>query len=332
MGAGSVGCYLGGLLSHRGHEVVLIGRERLQQEVTTHGLTLTDLDGRRLQVAPQRVSFDTDAQALKDVPLIFVATKSGQTAEVGRRLASVISPTAVVISMQNGLRNAQVLREQLRPSVLTAIVEFNVRTLGNGHFHQASTGQLVIESSTDDRVAEVAEDFRRCGLPVRRSAEMAALQWSKLILNLNNAISALAGVPTPTLLFDKEYRYVVRAVVREALTVMHAAKVRTSALGPVPVQWFPSILSLPTGVLRLILRAQLRVDPQARSSMWEDLSRNRLTEVDELNGEIVKLAERIGLDAPLNRRIVEVIHGIEKNRSGSPGYSASQLRTALGMP
>jgi 2-dehydropantoate 2-reductase len=134
-----------------------------------------------------------------------------------------------------------------------------------------------------------------------------------------------AVVPTTTLVFDAGYRAIVRAVVVEALGVLDAAGVRTARLGPLPVGWFPFVLALPTALLRLALRAQLEIDPDARSSMWEDLVRGRLTEVDYLNGEIVRLAASCGASAPLNERIVTIMHDVERQAKGSPKLSAEEL-------
>ena len=91
----------------------------------------------------------------------------------------------------------------------------------------------------------------------------------------------------------------------------------------------PRILGLPTPLVKLITRRQLKVDPAARSSMWQDLAADRTTEVEYLNGEIVRLADKTGGDAPLNRRIVELIHAAEAAHAGSPKLSAAELWSRL---
>jgi 2-dehydropantoate 2-reductase len=123
----------------------------------------------------------------------------------------------------------------------------------------------------------------------------------------------------------------LRMVIDEALRVMRKANVHPARLGALPVTVFPFVLGLPTVLLRVVLRAQLKVDPDARSSMWDDLTRGRTTEVDELNGAIVQLAAAHGCDAPLNRRIVEVVHEYEERRAGSPTLSPQRLEEVLGL-
>jgi 2-dehydropantoate 2-reductase len=307
MGAGSIGCWLGGSLAAAGAEVVLVGRHPVTE------LTLEDLTGATKRAA---VRYETKPDALAGCDVILCCVKSAQTAEV----AEVMPRDAVVVSMQNGLRNAEILKAKL-PNALGGIVGFNVVSKGNGVFRRATTGPLVIEDHPLVR-----------GLPLddlELAKDIRAKQWSKLIMNLNNAVSALTDRPTPDLLFKPEYRRILRAIMAEAIDVLQRTKTKMARVGPLPARLFPRILALPTPVLRVVAAAQLKVDPEARSSMWEDLSRGRLTEVDDLNGEIVRLAEAHQLEAPLNRRVCEIVHEVESARSGSPKLSADALWARL---
>jgi 2-dehydropantoate 2-reductase len=110
---------------------------------------------------------------------------------------------------------------------------------------------------------------------------------------------------------------------------MRAAGIEPARLGPIPVRFFPLILSLPTPILRVIARAQLKIDPEARSSMWEDLEKRRATEVDYLNGEVVRLAAKHGAKAPLNERIVALVHEVEAAKNGSPQLGPDELWAKL---
>jgi 2-dehydropantoate 2-reductase len=190
-------------------------------------------------------------------------------------------------------------------------------------------GPIALEASSDPRGGELAAALRRAGLPVETPRDIAPDQWTKLLVNLNNAVSALSGAPTQRLLRDPGYRRLVAAVIDEGLGVLRAAGIRPAKLRGVPVEWMPRILRMPTPIVRLVTRAQARVDPEARSSMWEDLEKRRPTEVDYLNGEIVALADRAGIDAPLNRRIVDLVRDAERAGAGSPQLLAEQLWSAL---
>jgi len=333
MGAGAIGCFVGGkLLAHaEGVHVAFVGRDRLKAELEQDGLKLQELDGRSVRVRADRITFHTDPDALADRDVVLVCVKSGQTAEAAVMLAGVLAPGTLVVSLQNGLRNADLLRSGMPAEVVLAgIVGFNVVHRDDGTFRQATSGPLVIENHADPRLHTLARGLTAAHFDLELPDEIEPLQWTKLILNLNNAVSALTGAPTRELVFDKGYRRILAAVMEEAIGVLHHAGIRPGRLGtPVAVDMFPRVLRLPTPVLRVVARRLIKIDPEARSSMWEDLSRGRATEVEELNGEIVRLAEACGTDAPLNRRMVELVHEAEEQGPGSPRLSADALWTGL---
>lgn len=334
-GAGSIGCYVGGRLAAKGADVVLVARQRVKDEIDRFGLTAVDgaaRDVAPLSIGPGAVRCAVDADVLADRDVVLVCVKSGQTADAGDTLARVLprDRRVVVVSMQNGVRNADVLRERLAPhEVLSGIVGFNVVSKGEGVFRRATTGPLAIEASSDARVADIARDLEAAGFEVELATNIRAKQWSKLIMNLNNAVSALTDAPTQQLLFEPGYRRILAALMDEALSVLKTAGIRPARLGPLPARLFPIILRLPGPLLRIVARMQIAIDPEARSSMWEDLTRGRATEVDQLNGEIVRLARTSGTRAPLNERIVELVRDAERAKAGSPRIAASDLWAAL---
>ncbi|MBL8605812.1 MAG: 2-dehydropantoate 2-reductase [Myxococcales bacterium] len=330
IGAGSIGTWLGGRLTASGHDVVMVGRERLAREIATAGLTIADMDGSRHAVAPEAVRYGVEPEALADRDVVLCCVKSAQTREVAETLAKTLATPRVVVSLQNGVGNADVLRAGL-PShvVLGGIVGFNVISQGGGRFRRATTGHLVIEASADSRARALVRALIDAGTTVETPADVRPLQWSKLVMNVANCVSALSGAPTRDILYLTGYRRVVRALMKEAIGVIRAAGMPMARLGPLPPRVFPWVLALPSPLFRVAARAQLAVDPEARSSMWEDLDKRRLTEVDYLNGEIVALAQRHGLAAPVNARVVELVHRVEAERAGSPKMSAEALWRAL---
>lgn len=342
MGAGAIGCYVGGCLAAGGADVVFVGRERARKELLTSGLVLVDLDGGSGRVVTKdRIAFATEASALADCDVVLCCVKSAQTAETAAALASVLKKDTLVVSLQNGVRNAEILRAGLpNQIVLGGIVGFNVVSKGDGTFRRATSGPLVIEKPEgkrrggsdahhDDRLDLLAAALSAAAFEPELVADIRPLQWSKLVMNLNNAVGALSDRPTPDLLFIEGYRRILRALMTEAIAVLRAAKEPTARLGPLPIGLFPLILRLPTPVLRFVASAQVKIDPEARSSMWEDLTRGRPTEVDYLNGEIVRLAGSCGAKAPLNARMVDIIHDAEKRAAGSPKLEADALWSAL---
>lgn len=323
-GAGSIGCWVGGRLAAGGAAVRLIGRPRIMEELTG-GLRVTDLDGFDATV---QVETATEPEAAAGAEIVVVTVKSAATEEVGATLATVLPEGAVVLSLQNGVRNASALRELLPGRhVLAGMVPFNVIRRDRGAYHRGSAGVVMIERAPE--AAPFVEAARRADLPLAQRDDMAAVQWAKLVLNLNNAVNALSGQPLAAELAQRDYRRCLAAAQREALAVLAAASAPIAKLTSVPPRWMPALLSLPDGMFRRLARRVVAIDPHARSSMWDDLEAKRLTEVDYIQGEVVALAERHGRDAPINRALRDLIRKAEQG--GRRSYTGVELRAALGV-
>ena len=154
---------------------------------------------------------------------------------------------------------------------------------------------------------------------------MTSVQYGKLIINLNNAVNALSGIPLQQQLGNRDYRKVVAEVQKEALAVLKAKGITPARLGKVIPSLMPYILLLPNGLFKLVAASTLKIDPQARSSMYEDLELNRPTEIDFLNGEVVRKGAILNIHTPVNSHIVSLVKRAEKNGAGSPHLSASEL-------
>ena len=309
-GAGSVGGYLGARL-HEHARITCIGRRRVIDAWRLHGLDWSDLQGGHEHVAARALELQADPFAAAKAHLVLVTVKSSATETVARELATVIAPGIPVISFQNGLHNAEILRAALPGHpVLAGMVPFNVLQHEPGAFHQGSSGELMVESHAS--LAAYLPIFQAAGLPLTPRNDMPAVLAAKLLLNLNNALNALAGLPLKEELSQRTWRRCLALAQREALAVFAAAKIRPARLTPLPPHWLPRVLELPDALFRRVAARLLAIDPVARSSMWEDLQRGRSTEVDAINGEVVALAARHGLDARVNARLVALIHEAER--------------------
>jgi 2-dehydropantoate 2-reductase len=234
----------------------------------------------------------------------------------------------VVISLQNGVRNPAVLRAALPAHrVLAGMVPFNVIRRGPGALHRASDG--VVRIDADPAAAPLVRACRRSGVACEARADMVAVHWGKLVLNLNNAINALSGLPLADQLGRRPYRRCLAAAQREALAVLARARVPVARVTALPPGWIPPLLGTPDRVFRVLGRRVVAIDPAARSSMWDDLEARRPTEIDYLQGEIIELAARCGMRAPVNSALAALVRAAEAG--GRRDLSGPELLAALAL-
>lgn len=309
-GAGAVGCYIGGRWCQAGLDVLLIGREHVAAEIAAHGLRLTDHEGRENRLPPESVRFAPAAAALQAAAIVLVTVKSTATHEAAVAIARSAPEDAIVVSLQNGISNVDLLRQALPGrTVLRGIVGFNVARLGEGHWHRGTSG--VIEVERHPRVFELVERLKGDPAAPVPVDDIPRRAWGKLLLNLNNAVNALSGKTLLAELSERPYRRVLAASMREALRVLEAAGIRPAKVGPLPPRLLPVFVAAPDPVFNTIgLRLQ-KIDAAARSSMADDFAAGRASEIDFLNGEIVALAERNGMSAPVNAAIVQLVKKAE---------------------
>lgn len=321
-GAGSIGCFVGGLLVAGRRQVSLLLRERIAAELRTNGLKLTDLAGLHENVPAEQLRLSADPGVLASADIILVTVKSGATQDMAGLILQHAPAAAVIVSLQNGIGNAALLRGALPGrTVLTGMVPFNFVASGCGRFHRGTSGALAIEAGHPT----IAATLRVPHLPVDEQPDMQAVQWGKLLLNLNNALNALSGLTLHQQLEDRGWRRVLAAQQEEALALLRTAGIKPWSMGPLPARWLPSVLRLPTPLFRLLARSAVRIDKAARSSMSDDLERGRLTEIEELQGAVVRLAGQLGGKAPVNARVRDLVHEAERASTGSPRLSAFEV-------
>ena len=307
MGAGLVGCYLGGRLQAAGVPVDFVGRPAVLAELATHGLRLTDLAGGEWRVPVSELRLHEHIPDGCRPALVLLCVKRPALTSALRRRAQALPSETPVLCWQNGLfpiADATLASPQLR--LLPAMVPFNVMRRGPGHFHQGTAGQLAAQSAAC--LAPWQAVFQRAGLSLALHADMRPVQWGKLLLNLNNPVNALSGLPLKAQLLDATHRRRYADLVDEALRLLRQAHIEPHRVTPLPWDRFMRVLRLPTPLFRLIAFRMLRMDAHARSSMAEDLAAGRQTEIDDLCGEVVRLAQTLGTRAPLNAQMVEAIH------------------------
>lgn len=324
-GAGSVGCYLGGCLLAAGAEVVLVGRASRRNELREHGLRISDYLGREHQLTG--VTVVTDAAALSHLDVVLVTVKSADSAQAAVDLAPHLREGTWVVSMQNGIDNAATLSRGLpRCRVVAGMVPFNIAHRAPGVFHQGTEGSLAMGREVGLQ-ALIDKSFVKAKLAVQWHDDMPAVLWAKLLLNLNNPINALSGRPLKEELSLWAYRRCLAMAQREALALLNKAGIKPARLTPLAPQWIPRLMSLPDFLFSRLAHTLLQIDPLARSSMWEDFEAGRRSEVDWINGEVVRLAERLGESAPVNKQLVRLVRDAEQG--GLRQWDGSALLLSL---
>ena len=317
-GAGSIGCFVGGVLAKAGHDVCFLARPRIVKAVASEGLTLTDYEG--LQAHLTGLEMTEDPSVLAQADIVLVCVKSAATAEIATEVAAHAPDHAIVVSLQNGVRNADILRAALpNHDVRAGMVPFNVVPKGPTAFHRGTSGNILVEAGPLPDLSTKAVGWEQV-------SDIKGIQWGKLLINLGNAINALSDLPLLQTLQDRAWRRLMADQMSEALGIMKANGITPAKTTAAPPKLVPFILRLPTPLFKRVAAQMLTIDAEARSSMWDDLTQRRPTEVDALQGEIIRLAEQQNLQAPLNTRLRQLIKSAEAKGDGPPGLSVKDIR------
>jgi 2-dehydropantoate 2-reductase len=285
MGAGAVGCYYGGMLARAGHSVVLIGRPQHVEAVQREGLLLDTLSFR--EHVPMEAS--TEVDAVKDAKLILFCVKSTDTESAGAAMRRHLAPDAFVLSLQNGVDNAARLQATLGHAVAPAVVYVATEMAGPGHVKHHGRGELVI--ATADRSQEIADMLAAAGIPTQISDNVIGALWAKLILNCAyNALSAISQLPYGRVVQGEGVEAVMRDTVNECLAVAEASGV-----------------TVPGDMWEVVRRLAPSM-PTQFSSTAQDLARGKRSEIDHLNGYVLRRGESLGVATPVNR----VLHALVK--------------------
>ncbi len=308
LGAGAIGCYVGGRLAAGRRSVTLVGRPRTIEAISSSGLTVTDLEGFKAQVPAHQLTLATSlASVSMTAPcVVLLCVKGGATESAALEIGACCPAGTSVVSLQNGVDNvARIAAIAPRMRALAGMVAYNVVMPWAGHVHRASAGALHMASTHITH--EMALLLNACGLETQLAADMRPWQWGKLLLNLNNPVNALSDLPLRAQLMDRDYRLVLAALQHEALAAMKRAGIEPAKVTAAPPRLLPYILQLPNWVFKLVAARMLRIDDTARSSMWDDVQHGRATEIDDLCGAVVRLAAQHGTAAPRNAAMCELV-------------------------
>jgi 2-dehydropantoate 2-reductase len=288
MGAGAVGCFYGAMLARGGHRVTLIGRQQHVAAVRERGLIL-EMGGATHTVTAIAT---TDPSGIVGADLVLFCVKSDDTAAAGRDMLPYLRQDTVILGLQNGVDNAPRLQAVLHRPVIAAAVYVASDMPAPGHVRHSGRGELVIAAGPSSEA--IAEMFQNAGVPTTTSENVLGVLWAKLIINCSyNALSAIAQLPYGRLIEVEGIRDLMKDVVSECLAVAEGLRVT------MPGDSLGAVLGLAASM------------PNQFSSTAQDLARGKRTEIDHLNGYIVRTGRELGIPVPVNRSLTAMVKLME---------------------
>jgi 2-dehydropantoate 2-reductase len=292
VGAGAVGCYFGGMLARAGVPVTLIGRAVHVDPIRRDGLFLEGKDFEEYI----RLDASTNIDAIRDAGIVVVCVKTTDTESAAAGIAPHLAPGALVVSFQNGVDNVERMQRAAGLTAFPAVVYVACTITGSGRVKHNGRGDIVIgsESAATQRIARV---FEQAHVPCRISENIDGELWTKLVMNCAyNAISALTHARYRFIVEDPEIRDVMKELIKEVAAVGSAAGVA-----------LPAVEVLTTAAFKLG-----ETMATATSSTEQDIARGRPTEIDSLNGYVVRRGKELGVPTPVNKTLYGLVKRIEK--------------------
>jgi 2-dehydropantoate 2-reductase len=303
VGAGAVGCYFGGMLARAGAPVTLIGRAPHVDAINRDGLFIDSIHFK------ERVSISasTELESVRDAQLVLFCVKTVDTESTAKLLAPYLAPETNVVSLQNGVDNAERMDFAAGIQAISAVVYIAAEMIGLGQVKHSGRGDLVIgnplsnEGASEAELAEIAETFTRASVPCQVSQNITLEQWKKLIMNCAyNALSALSRARYGRLVADAGSVEVMKQVVAEGVAVGNASGV-----------------NLPADMLIAAVLELGRVVPEALSSTAQDIARGKPTEIDSLNGFVVRRGAEMGVPTRVNQTLHSLVKLLERSPSAT---------------
>jgi 2-dehydropantoate 2-reductase len=296
MGAGAMGSLFGGLLTLSGEDIWLVDiwKENIDA-MRSNGLKVEDRG--KVQIIPVKATTDVASVGKADLILFFV--KTYQTEKAVSDVLVLQKENTVFLTLQNGLGNEEAICKQVdRRKVILGVTGQGATFLGPGHIRHAGWGKTYVgelDEKITDRVTQIAQVFRKAGIETEVSSHIHDLVWEKLLVNVGiNALAALTGLKNGQLLDYPETVRLMEALVSEAVEVTRRKEIQ--------------IDENPMNRVKVVIEATR----ENRCSMGQDLDYKRRTEIDAINGAVVREAERLGISVPYNQMITDLIKVVEK--------------------
>jgi 2-dehydropantoate 2-reductase len=300
VGAGALGSVFGGLLQHQGHAVAFIGRGPHFERIITQGLTLDGIWG-NFSLGPAAPHADLSGQ----YEVILLCVKSFHTQEACRRVKGLLAPQGIIVSVQNGLGNLEIIAQEFGPErTIGARVIFGAQVMRPGLVRVTVYAEPVLMGAVAaayprQTLAQAVADLNRVGIPTQQVDDILTHLWGKVLYNCAlNPLGAILGVPYGALGNDPQTRELMRRVIEE---IYRVADIMGIVLGHTEAGAYVNFF------LENLVPATARHWP----SMWQDLQAGRRTEIEALNGAICRYGEATGVPTPYNDAVSRLVRFLE---------------------
>jgi 2-dehydropantoate 2-reductase len=326
IGLGAVGSIIGGLLSKNNENVILIGKKKQIEQIKKDGLKIST---NQSETIIENLNISSDFASVEKVDIIFVCVKSQDTKKLFLELKDFLKEKTVIISLQNGVRNAEIINRIVKNKVLSSVVLFNALYKKPGKVNLTIKGGILLENN--EKYSKKIDDlFKDTSIKITLVKNIKDYQWSKLILNLQIAVTALTGQTIKESIINRDSRKILAETMSEGVKIVEKSDIKLEKLpGLDPKKMIKRLNRLNSLFLRIGSKF-LGLSENARNSMWQSLARNKKTEIDFINSEIVKLAEKNNLKAPINKKLVKYVKQAEKKDSVG-NIKPEKLRKMLGF-
>ncbi len=296
IGSGAMGSLFAGFLAKAKEDVWLLDNNPQRAEkISEEGIKSQGVSG-SWQV---KVKMTTDPKEIGPADLIIIAVKSYHTKEAIKNIESIVAESTMILTLQNGLGNIEVISEVFGPErVIGGITNQGATLLKIANIKHAGTGETIIgriDGKIPVGLRSLRETFNKAGIETRISKDIKALIWSKLIINVGiNALTAITRLPNGKLLEFEGTRKIMEQAVSEAVRVAKRKRIKL-------------IYDDPLAKVEAVCQATAA----NISSMLQDVQKKKHTEIDFINGVIVRQAQSLGLAAPVNTMLTNLVKTIE---------------------
>ncbi|MCM8801423.1 MAG: 2-dehydropantoate 2-reductase [Candidatus Omnitrophica bacterium] len=296
IGPGAMGCLISAFLSKSNHKIWLLDKDRERAErINQQGIIIEGISGNW----QAKVNITTNVQEIGTADLVIMAVKSYDTKQAILNARSLIGQESAVLTLQNGIGNIEILSEVVGSErVIGGVSNQGATLLGIGHIRHAGKGETIIgriDGKIPVQIRFIREVFNSVGLETRISRDIKGLLWSKLIINVGiNALTAITRLNNGRLIEFEGTRKILREAVTEAIKVAKRKRIKL-------------IYDDPLAKVEAVCEATaINI-----SSMLQDILRKRRTEIDFINGVIVRQGQELGIPVPVNTVLVDLVKTIE---------------------